>query len=77
MLTHRRRDDRDLTLTRRAKIRRSLAMAASRRKRFVRPPRGWRTPEGQAAERLFTEELSRAYNVRWGFAVPYEPRRES
>lgn len=77
MLAHRLQVQHETMRARRAVVRRSLAMAASKRKRFVRPPRGWRTPEGQAAERIVGEELSRAYLVRWGFATPYDPARES
>lgn len=77
MLAHRMRADLKQLRARRSAVRRALPIAASKRKRFVRPPRGWRSPEGQAAERLVGEELSRAYLIRWGFAVPYDPSRES
>lgn len=83
LLTHRMRRDSLEPLTRnRAAVRRSLALAASRRARLsymVAPTPRWRHPDGQAVDRLVGEELSRAYLVRWGFATPvtFDPSRES
>lgn len=64
----------------RAAVRRSVALAVSKRLRLrycVAPTPRWRHADGQAADRIIGEELTQAYLVRWGFAVPYTPSRES
>lgn len=77
MLAHRmRRDSFEPLTVNRAAVRRTLALAVSRRKRLayaVAPTPRWRHSDGQAVDRLVGDELSRAYAVRWGFAVPVEP----